>query len=226
MSSVDGVRRLHVIRNVPVLLRRWPGVSAFLLGALLLTAASCADSGDPTPGLPNPGVVLCVGDSITAGYGLAAGYPEYLAALIGEPVVNAGQSYEKSADGVAKTPGLLDEHRPSRMTILYGINDVQESASETIVVDNIRTMVRTATARRVKPVVGLVMPVRDILAGFNPAVERLNAALLAMARAEGVPTVDLYSLFVGRDDLYLDAIHPNEAGSRAIAAAFAAHIDP
>jgi lysophospholipase L1-like esterase len=47
-----------------------------------------------------------------------------------------------------------------------------------------------------------------------------------MARAEGVPTVDLHSLFVGRDDRYLDAIHPNEAGSRAIAAAFAPLLDP
>jgi acyl-CoA thioesterase-1 len=198
-----------------------------LLFVLLLATSSCSNDSATLPDDPlAQGVVLCVGDSITDSYGGLPGYPEHLAALTGRRVVNAGRTYETSAGGAAKTPALLDEHRPAALTILYGINDIQDAAAATVIVANIRLMVRAAASRGVRPIVGLVLPVREGLAGLNPAVERLNAALIAMAREEKVPTVDLYNLFLDRSELYLDAIHPNAAGRIAIAAAFAPYLDP
>jgi lysophospholipase L1-like esterase len=175
-----------------------------LLFVLLLATSSCSNDSATLPDDPlAQGVVLCVGDSITDSYGGLPGYPEHLAALTGRRVVNAGA-----------------------LTILYGINDIQDAAAATVIVANIRLMVRAAASRGVRPIVGLVLPVREGLAGLNPAVERLNAALIAMAREEKVPTVDLYNLVLDRSELYLDAIHPNAAGRIAIAAAFAPYLDP
>lgn len=208
--------------------RRW--AAGFAIGGLLF-AAACAkgdpaappDDRDPPPA---GAALLCLGDSITAGYGGVTGYPTYLAAAAGRPAVNAGRAYETSAGGAARAPALLDEHRPGVVTVLYGINDVQGGVDPAVVVANLRAIVRAARSRGARPVVGLVMPVRGRLAGLNPAVRRLDAAIAAMAVEEGAPSVDLYGVFLGRDDLYRDDVHPSDAGSRAIAAAFAPHLAP
>lgn len=202
-----------------------------LAASCLVLAGGCSKGGSTDPGNdtdPPPGAtaLLCLGDSITAGYGGVTGYPAHLAAATGAAVVNAGRAYETSAGGAARAPALLEQHRPGLATILYGINDVQGGVDPAATVSNLRSIVRDARSRGVRPVVGLVMPVRGRLARFNPSVQRLNAAILVMAGEESVAGVDLYRVFLGRDELYRDDVHPNDAGSRAIAAAFAPHLAP
>ena len=77
-----------------------------ILLAILLAACS-ARKAEPLP----PGtVVLALGDSITAGYGLDPGqaWPALLAEKTGWKIVNGGISGDKTGDALARLPALLE----------------------------------------------------------------------------------------------------------------------
>ena len=85
----------------------------------------------PAPaGAPESRTVLVMGDSLSAGYGMAA--PEGWVALLGERlakekpgwrVVNASISGETTAGGSARIVGEVLRHRPEVVVIALGAND-------------------------------------------------------------------------------------------------------
>lgn len=75
-------------------------------------------------------VVLVLGDSLSAGYGLGAGqaWPDLMQTRIdslSQParVVNASISGETTAGGLSRLPSLLREHQPHVVVIELGAND-------------------------------------------------------------------------------------------------------
>lgn len=95
---------------------------AAIAGVLIALAAGCC--------LAAPPVVLVVGDSISAGYGLPAdaGWTTLLQRrLVAEHlpyrVVNASISGDTTAGGRARLPALLEQHRPAITIIELGGND-------------------------------------------------------------------------------------------------------
>jgi len=97
--------------------------AAALLGAALPSRAQSAKgSGAP--------VILVVGDSLSAEYGLArgTGWVTLLeqrldAERIGARVINASISGDTTAGGLARLPALLQSHRPTHVIVELGGND-------------------------------------------------------------------------------------------------------
>jgi acyl-CoA thioesterase-1 len=92
-----------------------------LVAGLLAPVAARADA-EP--------VVLVLGDSLSAGYGLTreSGWVQLLAERISDlgfphRVVNASVSGDTTAGGLTRLPPLLAEHRPSVLIIELGAND-------------------------------------------------------------------------------------------------------
>jgi acyl-CoA thioesterase-1 len=92
-----------------------------LMGLLAGRATSAAET---------PLVVLILGDSLSAGYGLRAGeaWPDLLQARVqtlGDPVriVNASVSGETTAGGLSRLPALLQAHQPRVVVVELGAND-------------------------------------------------------------------------------------------------------
>lgn len=88
--------------------------------------------GPELPEVPPEPVVLCVGDSVTAGYGVDDGeaYPRVLEemlrtrpALARATVVNAGVFGYTSEQGRVVLPRLMERCRPRVVILCYGIND-------------------------------------------------------------------------------------------------------
>jgi acyl-CoA thioesterase-1 len=182
----------------------------FLFAAAFAAATVAAAQGPASP----PPVILVVGDSISAGYGLAPG--EVWVAQLQEKlraekhphrVVNASISGDTMAGGRARLPALLKEHRPQIVVIELGGNDALRGQPLDATRANLDAMVVAAQAAGAKVlIVGMRIP-----PNYGPRYARdFDALFVDIAKARKAAFVPY--LFEGfGEDMALfqpDRIHP------------------
>jgi acyl-CoA thioesterase-1 len=159
-------------------------------------------------------VLLIVGDSISAGYGLARGegWVDLLATRLAkegyrERVVNASISGDTTAGGRSRLPALLREHHPSIVVIELGGNDALRGGNLDATRASLDAMVKDVLAAHAKPLLlGMKVP-----PNYGTAYARRFDALYGdVAKANKVPLVAYVFEGFG-DDLTQfqdDRIHP------------------
>lgn len=88
--------------------------------------------------------IIAFGDSLTAGYGAAAGedYPSRLSALIAQPVVNAGVSGDTTDAALARLDIDVLARNPRIVLVGLGGNDFLRGVAISSTESNLRTIVR------------------------------------------------------------------------------------
>jgi acyl-CoA thioesterase I len=178
-----------------------------------------------------PPVVVFLGDSLTAGLGLAAeqAYPalvESRLAAAGTPIraVNAGVSGDTSAGGLRRLAWLLRQ-RPDVVVVELGANDALRGQPVAGIEANLREIVEQARDGGARVLlVGLRIPpnygedyAESFAAVFPRVADDLDVPLLPVL-LEGV---------AGRAELNLaDGIHPNATGHQRVAELMADHLQP
>ncbi|MEA3366218.1 MAG: GDSL-type esterase/lipase family protein, partial [Candidatus Hydrogenedentes bacterium] len=124
--------------------RDTPGFVGALALALSVLVAGCGPSYKDTANLdtPNNGVV-CLGDSLTRGYGATAGnsYPEQLSRILGEPVINGGIDGNTSSDALDRLERDVLSRSPRLVIILLGGNDFLQQIPRERTIENIDQIV-------------------------------------------------------------------------------------
>ena len=179
-------------------------------------AAGCGTSKESA--LPAGSRMLALGDSLTAGYGVAPAeaWPALLASRTGWSVINAGISGDTSAGALARLPALMDEHRPALVLVTLGGNDMLRKVPEGETVANLGLMLAEVKARGARAV--LVATPQPSVAGA--VFRNLSAAAFyrKVADVNGVPLVEAAIADVLSDPLMkLDPLHPNAAGHAQLA---------
>lgn len=209
-----------------LLLRRW---CALALGASLFAGCEGGDGGSSHDfGDNDPNVVVCMGDSITEGYLVAAAdsYPAQLAGIIGKTVHNRGVGGARSSYGASTIDGVLSRYKPGYVLILFGANDVIHGGDQDEVISNLRGMVQRAKDNKTVPVIGTLTPMYAGHSTFNSGAIGLSVRIRAMAAEEGVDVADLEAAFGADESLLLsDGLHPNAASAKVIAETFAGYIN-
>jgi len=161
------------------------------------------------------GTVLVLGDSLSAGYGLAAG--EGWVSLLQQrleqrglehAVVNASISGDTTAGGLARLDAVLDQHRPDWLLLELGANDGLRGLSLTAMHDNLNEMVMRATARGIKVVlIGIQIPPNY----GRVYTERFTAVYRELATRHRLPFVPFLMEKVALDPTLIqaDQLHPN-----------------
>jgi acyl-CoA thioesterase-1 len=174
---------------------------------------------------PAAKVVLFLGDSITAGYGLetSQAYPALIEERVeakGWPlkIINAGQSGDTSAGGLSRLDWLL-RNPVSVLVLELGGNDGLRGLPPEVTQKNLQAIIDRTKAKypNVKLVIaGMIVPPnmgRDYGKKFNaifPELAKRNDAALIPFVLEGV---------AGLPDLNLaDGIHPTAKGHQIVAA--------
>lgn len=122
--------------------------------------------------------MLVFGDSLSAGFGLAAGqsWPALLARRLDAEqrpyvVANASISGETTAGGRSRLPAALDRFKPAVVVVALGANDGLRGLALPQMRDNLAAMVRAAQARKARVLlVGIKLPPNygpDYTAGFE-----------------------------------------------------------
>ncbi|MBS0446346.1 MAG: arylesterase [Proteobacteria bacterium] len=166
---------------------------------------------------PHGAVVLVVGDSLSAEYGLArgSGWVALLAQRIAAQkipasVVNASISGDTTSGGRTRLPALLKEHRPAIVVIELGANDALRGLPLDMTRANLVAMTEAAKAMGAKVVlVGMQMPPNygrryaDDFAAIFPGVAKAEGTALVPFLLAGVADApDAETLFQA------DHIHP------------------
>jgi len=192
-------------------------ISRFLL--MLLCAALLAACGGGKPSVGRLGatdVVVAFGDSLTYGTGAKPeeSYPAVLGQLIGRTVVRAGVPGEQTAGGLARLPGVLDEHQPRLVIVCLGGNDMLRKGARTQIEANLREILQIIKSRGLDAVL-VGVPAPGLITSAPEFYQKLAQEFRIPYEGDVVTSV-LY-----RAELKSDPIHPNAAGYRKMAEAVA-----
>ncbi len=193
---------------------------------------------EPPPALPSPApatqddrpLVIFLGDSLTAGYGLDAeqAFPALVEARLQRDgravrVVNAGVSGDTTAGGFSRLGWLLRQ-RPDVLVVALGGNDGLRGLPLASSEENLRRIVSQAREAGAKVLLaGMLMPPNygpEYTAGFAALYPRLAAELevdLIPFLLEGVAADPRLNL--------ADGIHPNAEGQRRVAVVVRPHVE-
>lgn len=186
-----------------------------LLVALSLAFAATFAVG--TRAAPAAPVILVVGDSLSAAYGIPVeqGWVALLARRLADEgyphrVVNASISGDTTAGGRSRLPALLAQHAPAIVVVELGANDGLRGGSLASTRDNLDAMVgavQKAGARAL--LVGMKLP-----PNYGPTYTKQFDALFGfVAAARKVPLVPFLFAGLADDDVHFqpDRLHPTVA---------------
>ena len=172
--------------------------------------------------------IVCLGDSLTAGYGLdpEQAYPSVLESLLRDRgrevrVVNAGVSGDTSAGGLRRLPWIMQQDIDT-LIIALGSNDALRGQPVEATEANLRRIIRTA--REKQPGIGIILTGMRAPPNMGPAYAKAFREIFPrLAREESVAFLDfLLEDVAARPELNLpDGIHPNSKGHRLIAESLA-----
>jgi acyl-CoA thioesterase I len=166
---------------------------------------------------PTAPVVLVVGDSISAAYGLppGTGWVDLLSARLAAEhyphrVVNASITGDTTAGGRARLAALLTRYKPTVVVVELGGNDGLRGGDLNATRENLDAMVADVQRTGAKPlIVGMKVP-----PNYGGAYVRKFDALYAdVAKAHKAPLVPfLFEGFGEKTELFqADRIHPTAA---------------
>ncbi len=207
-------------------MRRLSALPALALALALSLALSSAATSRALAAEPPPAATptwVFVGDSLTAGFGLAReeAYVAVLEGLLKERgraarLINAGVSGDTSA-GVRRRLSWVLRAAPEALFLCIGANDGMRGQPIEAMKENIRATVREAQARGARVyLLGVRLP-----PNYGEEYERaFNAAFPALAEELKVPFLPFLLEGVAAEArLNLgDGIHPNAEGHRRLAA--------
>jgi len=186
------------------------GVPAFADVSLADTARSdIADARSPT--------VLVLGDSLSAGYGLAVEetWVSLLASRLaqegyGHRVVNASVSGDTTSGGLARLGRALERHEPEIVIIELGGNDGLRGLPLDVVRSNFESMIEQSREAGAEVVLlGMRIPIN-----YGPRyAESFHALYGELAETYDLEWVEFFLDGVALDDglMQADGIHPNAA---------------
>ena len=159
-------------------------------------------------------MILIVGDSLSAGYGLAQdqSWPALLAKRLDERslpfhVANASISGETTRGGLARFDDALLQFKPAVVLIALGANDGLRGLALDRMESNLREMVRKAQGRRARVLlVGMRLP-PNYGPDYTARFEKVCADIARETKAALVPFM-LAGFAEKRESFLADGIHP------------------
>lgn len=195
-----------------------------LVSILLLVAASPAFSA-PLP------ILVCFGDSITAGYGVAPGkaYPDALQRKLDQSgyhykVVNEGTSGATTKDAVASLPIVLKLH-PAIVIVEFGGNDGLRGLPLSDTRHNLDQVITTLQKAHVKVLLaGITLP-PNYGPDYIHAFDAIFRELAAQHHTALVPMIYKDLVHVP-GTIQPDGIHPTAKGAVMVADTIWPHLRP
>ena len=177
---------------------------------LLIFALSLA----PSAGAAQPRVILVMGDSLSAAYGIdpAQGWVSLLQQRLKSQgydytVVNASVSGETTSGGLTRLPAAIKEHPPTVVVLELGANDGLRGQPIQVMHDDLDKMITASRAAGAKVLlVGMLLPPNY----GGPYTKAFAATFQDLAKRYKLPLVPFLLAGVAehREVMQADGLHP------------------
>ena len=191
-----------------------------LLVSICCLLAFLSPAGAASPS--NSHILVCYGDSITAGYGLPAGeaYPTYLQRDLNSQgyhykVLNRGTSGATTKDALAGLPYILRLH-PEIVIVEFGGNDGLRGLPLTSTRRNLDELLTRLAAAHIKVLLGGITLPPNYGPEYIRQFQQVFQEVAARYRVAFVPMIYKNLVHVS-GTIQADGIHPTAKGSRIIA---------
>lgn len=175
----------------------------------------------PVVASANAPVILALGDSLTAGYGIDAddGWVALLQARLqgrgrSDRVINAGISGDTTRGGLARLSARLERERPRIVILQLGANDGLRGLSLAAMKDNLRRMIERSRAQGARVLLlGVHLPTN-----YGAYGRRFHTVYRELAEEMRVAFVPFFLEGVAETSEMMlpDGIHPNRAAQPRI----------
>jgi lysophospholipase L1-like esterase len=173
--------------------------------------------------------IICIGDSITFGYGVSSDDSWiYLAnEKTSHEVINRGVNGDTTGGMLARFDRDVLSEKPNQVLIMGGVNDLMMDADLGVIKSNLMAMCHQAIDRQIKPVVG-VTPQMDVdhiheewerftdFLKIQRNLSTLREWLIDFGESFEIEVLDFYGQMPsereGFSDLFIDGLHLNEKG--------------
>ncbi|MFI5444986.1 GDSL-type esterase/lipase family protein [Polaromonas sp. UC242_47] len=200
--------------------RQWLLASS---AAAILLSSACSRSAKPKgQTLAKEATLLCLGDSLTFGYGATpdTSYPQRLEQLTGHVTQNAGVNGDTTDGALARLPGLLQANTPGLVLVSIGGNDFLRGLPLDRTKATLEQIVQTAGANT--QVVLIAQPKPVLLAAATGSLKD-HEVYAEVASDTGVALfAGGWSHVLSRAELRSDQIHANSEGYKVFAERLAA----
>ncbi len=206
---------------------------AFIVCFLAALVATCWSADKPRR-------ITCIGDSITAGYGLsdpATAYPAVLQGLLTgtAEVTNAGSSGSTALASGDRPYRTCDQYAlaigstPAVVVVMLGANDSKPwnwDAHKGDFARDLADLVDLFAELPSKPEVWLCTPPPAARGNFAIRCEVIETeivpAVMTVAKAKGLRVIDVFSACAQHPEFFPDGVHPDVDGAALIARTVAA----
>ncbi len=166
-------------------------------------------------------VIICFGDSLTAGTGADPGmdYPTQLSRMIAKSVINAGVPGDTTTRALKRLQRDVLSRSPDVVLITLGGNDLKNGVAKDTAFKNLKRIVESIQGQGARVIIGgLKFPLRDrgFAKGYEELADQTGAVLIP----------NIYKDIMGNRKLMSDPIHPNGEGYKLMAQKFLEAMQP
>lgn len=197
---------------------------AFLAGIILLAGCGSSPTTSPPPQhiAARSNLVAFMGDSITQFWA------PYMPVQAKFTTINFGISGQTSTQMLARFQSEVIDASPEVGIVVIdaGINDFQlDYAGDPVTTDSVATMAHMAQQAGIRVIIASIMLADYLPGGYvvptRAQVNAFNAQLIALCKANGYLYADFFTAMLLPDGtenfaLYLDGVHPTQAGYAAM----------
>lgn len=168
--------------------------------------------------------IVCIGDSITAGYGVETHqrWSNLLSSDLNIDVINNGVSVDTTSGMLARFYEMAIKHEPNYIIITGGTNDLSLNLPDNLIIANLLAMVRSAKHYEIIPIIGIPTPFfnQGDFTDESPFIEASNLStrihsfqktLKQFCLSDDQHFID-FSLHMHSALFLQDGLHPNEKG--------------
>jgi acyl-CoA thioesterase-1 len=167
-----------------------------------------------TANIDSKGVnIVCIGDSMTYGYGATPGeddYPAHLSRMMSIPVINVGVDGDTSNDGVKRLKVDVLDRQPLLVIIEFGGNDFLRKIPFADTVKNVEYIISKSKEA------GAMVAIMDMSVGM--IMENYGKEYRRLAKKHNVILIPhILSDILTNASLKSDFVHPNGEGYKVLA---------